>query len=213
MLSALVTQLRRDWPSADAAAWDDLQSLLASLPAQDLVVMARRPGQAAHQARAVYLEVENPSGWCPACALGKGFAALHGPVPAIGPFRTGPQRRAFAVALFPHQPRVRFVWSVKPTRALNRAACHRCPHPTPSGDWRAAQTPVLRVERQVVLPVDAQFSAFLIRVAETPFDRLALPYRRALTEALASLPAGLAAYKGIDVPQALACLTHSASPR
>src|SRR5262249_22311948 len=50
---------------------------------EDLVIMYRAAGVDADQARALYLHVAFPTGWCPACAVGRTFLEIHHPVPKL----------------------------------------------------------------------------------------------------------------------------------
>src|ERR1051325_7003584 len=82
------TEAEHSPPHALATA-ADLDELVAEI--QEDVVLMRRDTDAVTpgSARAVYLNVCFPTGWCPACMNGRAFTAIHGPVPALHDFPGG----------------------------------------------------------------------------------------------------------------------------
>ena len=181
-------------------ASSNLDTLVADIQ-EDFVIMHRRPGTSAVQGKAVYVNVAFPSGWCPQCAPGRSFLALHGPVP-VAPDFDGPARKTLADLVFPGETLVRFVWTLTPDTALDRRRCHRTPasgaaHRSTAFDWRATRIAHLRVERQVFAPIDADTTCFLIRVYRYPVSALEAAQRSKLRTALHSMPNDVRTYKGL----------------
>jgi hypothetical protein len=167
---------------------------------EDVVFMHRDHGQPAHLAKAVYVNVSFPSGWCPACARGKTFMRIHGPVPINGDF-DGAGRRAAADELFAGNPKVRFVWTLTPDDALDRRKCDRDawmdqPHSAPASSWRAATRMFLRVERQVIAPIDADTACFFIRIYRYDLTTLEGDVRERIRSSVLGMPDNVRAYKG-----------------
>ena len=180
-----------------ASATASLADLLTGLQ-EDLVVLRRDDKARAASARAVYVDVSFPSGWCPDCAVGQDFLSLHEPVPTTGQFGHG-ARANYATALFGQGIRVRFVWTVTPDDRLDRRCCHRDPPHARSvvPDWTTADRAFLRVERQVIVPVDPETCAFLIRIHQHPASALTAAQRETMAQALESMPDAVADYKGL----------------
>lgn len=180
---------------------DASQSLddMVDLIQEDLVVMRRAAGADAVHARAVYLNVRYPSGWCPSCATGMSFVRIHAPVPNVNGFG-GAARKQAAAALFCGNTRVRFVWTVVPDDQLDRRRCQRSEqtgHASHRFAWHNTEQLRLRVERQVICPLDESTSVFLIRLYHYPVAMLTGLERASLCAALESMPASLRRYKGL----------------
>jgi hypothetical protein len=179
---------------------ESLDSVIAKIQ-EDVVIMHRDDGAPAVSARAVYLNVAFPSGWCPPCTSGKSFVAIHAPVPNIGEF-DGTGRKAGAELLFQNDDAVRFVWSLTPDAALDRRRCHRkaggsAPHESVSASWEPARRLYLRVERQVIAGIDANTACFFIRVYRYALEALEADVRARIHESIATMPESIRAYKGI----------------
>ncbi len=172
---------------------------LVSLIQEDVVVMRKEAAALPDTATADYLNVAFPSGWCPTCALQKTFVEIHGRVPEDGAFtyRNRPGRAAF---LFKREPTVRFAWTITPDKSLDRRKCHAVPdHGTaPQLSWRdQVQNVYLRIERQVVAPIDKRLSVFLIRVYIYDVADLTAEERTRLRANVVSMTPEVAAYKGL----------------
>jgi hypothetical protein len=172
---------------------------LVSLIQEDLVIMRKEEGASPDTATACYLNVAFPSGWCPACALQKTFVEIHARVPEDGSFtyRNRPGRAAF---LFKKEPTVRFAWTVTPCKSLDRRHCHATPdHGTaPPISWREdVRNVYLRIERQVIAPIDKRLSVFLIRVYIYDVIELTAEKRSRLRANVISMTPEVAAYKGL----------------
>jgi hypothetical protein len=200
---AVVTRLRRD-AAAHAplrAALKNAQGLdeLVALIQEDLVVMRKREDDRAEDARAVYVNVSFPSGWCPPCVRSAGFSEIHARVPEDGTF-THQRRGALAEHLWPTQaPKVRFVWTLTPGSELSRQHCHKNLHHTARlCSWEEATNCFLRVERQVIVKIDARLSAFLIRVYVHELEALDADEQRNLLHAVEAIARNesVARYKG-----------------
>lgn len=172
---------------------------------EDLVIMQRDRGEAESSARAVYLHVSFPSGWCPACALGETFAAIHAPVPRVDNF-TDAKRNAHAANLFGSRTRARYVWTVTADDRIDRRACAAAqPHfPRIDNDWTAVDSAAsifLRVERQIIVPMqrsgDSETAVFLIRVHQRSAMSLTALQRHALANSIDSMHDDIAQYKGL----------------
>lgn len=201
--------------------WAELEKVtdlneLVSLVQEDVVVMRKGAREEASEARAAYVNVSLPSGWCPACLLGQTFIEFHAPVPPDGAF-TPDKHDGFAHHLWPGaHPKVRFVWTVTPGNELSRQRCHRGAHHTAAlTTWQGATRAFLRVERQVIVEVDPCLSAFLIRVyvhdvkTLDPRDRVELLHA---VEALATNES-VARYKGFygNLDEIRRCFVEGAS--
>jgi hypothetical protein len=167
---------------------------------EDVVLMQRAEGSAANRARAVYVNVSFPSGWCPACTPGKTFLSIHSPVPVHGEF-DGPGRVAAAEALFAAGDKVRFVWTLTPDDILSRQQCHREPslgpaHESAVSSWRSATDVHLRVERQVIAPIDPNTACFFIRIYQYNLQTLDAGVRARLRSCVRGMPQNVARYKG-----------------
>jgi dimethylamine monooxygenase subunit A len=165
-----------------------LEDVVASLQ-EDLVIMRR--SDAAAEARAVYLHVCFPSGWRPEEMVGRTFSAIHDKVPREGGFAGGRDRERYAHKLY-GATRVRFVWTVTPDGALDRH-----PSSTATRSWRDPGEVHVRVERQVIAPLDAVHSVFLIRVHVYPVRGLGRRERGGLLAALDAMSPELRRYKGL----------------
>jgi hypothetical protein len=161
---------------------------------EDLVVMHRPAGAEPADAVAAWLHVSFPTGWCPDCALGEHFVRIHDPVPGLHAFRAA-NRPNLARNLF-RKPFVRFVWSLTPDAALRRPRCAAGRHETLVARWDDATAAWFRVERQVVVPLDAATSLFMIRVHRTPVGSLLPAQRETLRRCVAAMDPALTAYKG-----------------
>jgi hypothetical protein len=186
-----------EWPAAcGGERLESLDDVVAAIP-EDVVLMRRAPGAAAASAVAAYLNVCFPTGWCPACASGRDFLAIHAPVPALDRFAAG--RGNLAVNLFGAERRttVRFVWTLTPDDALDRRHCAAGIHASaPRNSWRDATRAFLRVERQVVWPLDDALGLFLIRIYRYDVRTLTREERTALRASVATMDPRLRVYKG-----------------
>jgi hypothetical protein len=196
---ALRAVLATEWPaSAAGAAIASLDDVVAAIP-EDVVLMQRDPGAAASSGLAVYVNVSFPTGWCPDCALGRDFLAIHAPVPEADRFGAG-ARVHLAANLFGAERRttVRFVWTLTPDDALDRRHCAARVHPSaPGPSWDDAARAFLRVERQVVWPLDDALSIFLIRIYRYDVRTLTAEERATLRASVAAMDPRLRAYKGL----------------
>jgi hypothetical protein len=165
-------------------ALGSLDSLVAALQ-EDLVVMQRSTPDA--EPRAAYLHVSLPSGWRPERMAGASFAELHGPVPDVllgkRPISSYQDR------LFDGE-HVRFVWTLCPDASLDRHPDRYRP------DWAAARSLCLRVERQLLVPLDPLQALFLIRVYSYPVAELTAEQRAELARRVAAMDATTHLYKG-----------------
>lgn len=166
------------------ATLDSLDQAVAALQ-EDLVVMRRSSPDS--PARAAYLHVSLPSGWRPERMPGASFEALHAPVPQ--PLLGKRPIASYASRLFEGE-RVRFVWTLTPDARLDRHP-ERC-----QPDWAGAERLFLRVERQLLVPLDALEALFLIRVYSYPVDTLSADERAELARRVEALDAETRRYKG-----------------
>ena len=156
------------------------------------------PSTPPEQAKAVYMNVSFPSGWCPRCNIGGDYLQIHNGVPRFDRFGdTG--RAGLARLLFNEHPIVRFAWGLSPTDALDRRKC-RDPS-TGHGAanemaWKDASKVWLRVERQVVSRVDGLISCFFIRVYRYDAASLTDEIRDNIRSSLTNMPAQVREYKG-----------------
>ncbi len=197
--SWLCSVLRAEHPGhmLETALRSGLDDLMAGIQ-EDLVVMQREEGAAAAHATAAYTNVCFPSGWCPRCFHGRDFFGLHEKVPAEGNFKAK-NRERLAERLFNIGlgPTVRFVWSVASDGQLDRRHCELCGDNASLTPWPQCKTPFLRVERQVIVPLDARFSAFLIRVYMAPVSSLSPEALTDLVESVRRMDEAVARYKGL----------------
>ena len=168
---------------------------------EDFVIMHRDPYSSATGARAVYVNASFPSGWCPQCTTGMTFMRIHAPVPNADQFG-GSGRKEAAVSLFSGEQLVRFIWSLIPDNTLDRRRCQRtgddvARHASPRFSWADAEQLWLRVERQVIAPIDERTSCFLIRIYHYAIDEFSEPEICLIRDALASMPAAVRRYKGL----------------
>jgi dimethylamine monooxygenase subunit A len=163
---------------------------------EDLVIMRREHDAEPATATAVYLHVSFPTSWCPECARGRTFLELHEPVPALHAFKAA-NRQRLAPSLFDtRRTTARFVWSLAPDSRLDRPRCPAGLHPTVTTRWDDATTAWLRVERQVIVPLDDLVSLFLIRVYRSDVRHLTSAQRATLHRSVAGMDPALAEYKG-----------------
>ena len=216
-----------DWLRDRTAADFPRLSLPTACPAQpaladrvsaiqeDLVIMRKRERDAPAAATADYLHVSFPSGWCPACMSGRNFEAMHSAVPDVVGFKVADHKGArvrrrsdLASWLYGTQTKVRFVWTVASDADLDRRACHIGIHPTVrKTPWSLATAAYLRVERQVIVPIDQRLSVFLIRIYVYPVGSLRDDRRATLREAIRSMSPTVAKYKGLsDTPRIMELL-------
>lgn len=199
VISFLRAQLQ---PVCAAAQSLPLQDLVMEMQ-EDLVVSLRGEGERAEQARVGYVHVCFPTGWAPERILGLDFEQIHAPVPSHDHFTKahepnpdgrGDARARLSQSLFPSQPLLRHVWTVTPDPRLDR-------HPSapllPLDTWSSSKTAYLRVERQVIVPLDEHVSVFLIRIHVQSVAALPPAERDALQLAVSKMPSRIAAYKGL----------------
>lgn len=156
---------------------------------EDFAILHRAP-DGADTTIGVYVAM--PSDWRPERTLGASFAEIHGPVPRFA--KTAEQAKSMVSSMVDRGPYVRFVWTVCADDDLDH-------HPERGRrvSWSEATRGWLRVERQVTVPFpEADASLFLIRTYLYPFSSLSAVERHTLREAIASMPADVAKYKGLD---------------
>jgi len=168
---------------------------------EDVVIMHRGETAPSISARAVYVNVAFPSGWCPTCTCGRSFMSIHAAVPNADEF-DGPGRKAGAELLFGGDDAVRFVWSLTPDAALDRRKCHgnsstRVRHESVPVAWESADRLYLRVERQVVCGIDVNTACFFIRVYRYALEKLDSRVREKIRSSIGTMPATVREYKGI----------------
>jgi len=200
----------RDQPSL-APANGSLDDLVANIQ-EDVVFMARDAGSVAASARAVYVNVSFPSGWCPQCVCGKRFLSIHAPVPNADQFN-GHGRKNAADLLFQDDDLVRFVWSLTPDDRLDRRLCRRISdnrplHESFETSWAGLRRLFLRVERQVISPIDQDIACFFIRIYRFAVADLPADVRERIRSSIVTMPPEVLRYKGIAeaAPQILALL-------
>lgn len=141
--------------------------------------------------RVVLADIRFPSGFRPERLIGRGFHEIHAPVPE---FADDPRVSAsMARTMIERGPFVRFVWTLRPDAELDQ-------HPDVPGkaSWSAVRTPVVRVERQLTVPLThARASLFFIRVYRYPFASLSPDERSLVLEAVRVMPREVRAYKGL----------------
>src|SRR5262245_9130047 len=151
--------------------------------------------RADHGDAAIAVDVSFPSDWRPERVLGTDFRFIHGPVPGFAD-RTA-QARSLVGAMIDRGPHVRFVWTLKADDDLDH-------HPDvgPHRGWSPHGGGFLRVERQVTVPfTDVSAALFLIRTYLYPFASLSAAERAAIADAVETMPAPAAAYKGLVEPR------------
>jgi len=190
----LQSTIDHEHPGLVGAA-DCLDSMVAALQ-EDLVVMHRdSEAMLPAQAKAVYANVSLPSGWCPACRLGQTFLAIHGPVPSDAGFGREARVQA-AQSLFQGRAMVRFVWTLAPDDALDRRKCERGLHASTGASWKSAKSAFLRVERQVIAPLDQKTACFVIRVYTYALRMLGDELVGRVRSSLETMAPSVARYKG-----------------
>ncbi len=141
-----------------------------------------------------------PNHWSPQDKIGRGFDAIHGPVPGFG--RIARRSRVLLRHLVDQGPFVRFAWGLATDRRLNH---HPDPPPGRAGAWGgrrfdpARPRLYLRIERQVMLGM-AQVNAFLFTIRTYFQDVAGLTARERdrLHSAIVSMDAPTLRYKGIE---------------
>jgi hypothetical protein len=90
------------------------------------------------------------------------------------------------------------VWSLTASDALDRH-----PESTPGPSWQHASQAFLRVERQIIVPLETEVLAdtrtalFFIRTYVYPLSRLTAEQRRTLASELEAMPESVRSYKGL----------------
>jgi len=179
---------------------ESLDQVLAQIQ-EDVVIMHRGEAAPSISARAVYVNVTFPSGWCPACTCGRSFMSIHAAVPNVDEF-DGPGRKAGAELLFGTDDAVRFVWSLTPDAALDRRKCHGngstgVRHQSVPVVWDLLDRLYLRVERQVICGIDANTACFFIRVYRYALEDLDSQVRDNIRASISTMPSRIREYKGI----------------
>lgn len=194
--------IQRDQPGLLGRGGETLDSMISKIQ-EDIVLMHRPENQfVAAQAKAVYVNVNFPSGWCPRCALSKSFLGIHADVPAVDKF--GPlERKAAADLLFGKRDSVRFVWGLSPNNELDHRKCRRRPeegsrHDSVAVSWRSAHAAWLRVERQVISPIDDRTACFFIRIYRYKVRDLDKSVRGYIRQSLETMPPTVRRYKGVE---------------
>lgn len=143
-----------------------------------------------------------PTSWAPEEKLGRPVTGIHAPVPTLNA-ALGRRIRDYLARVPAGALGERENWGLAATPELNLHPALDRPRLT------AAATPAttwLRVERQAFVPLPANGGvAFLIRLELERLDRLAtadLAAAWALAAALDSMPAEVAAYKGLEAARA-----------
>ncbi|MFN0068880.1 MAG: heme-dependent oxidative N-demethylase subunit alpha family protein, partial [Limisphaerales bacterium] len=138
-----------------------------------------------------------PTSWAPEEKLGRPVTAIHAPVPTLNG-TLGRRIREYLARVPAGVVGERENWGLAATAELNLHPALGRPRLT------AAATPAtawLRVERQAFLPLPRSGgAAFLIRIELERLDHLAAAVPEtalALADALTSMPAEIAAYKGL----------------
>lgn len=127
-----------------------------------------------------------PSSWRLEEKIGRGFSAIHEPVPGM----KLAQAAAMARTLATKGPYVRLAWGLTNDDVLDQyAPVHAEVQPEPL---------FIRVERQTTHPLPGCNAwLFTIRPSNTPSERLTQGQREALARALESMTPAQAAYKGV----------------
>ncbi|MBA3975879.1 MAG: hypothetical protein C0504_16865 [Candidatus Solibacter sp.] len=128
-----------------------------------------------------------PSSWRLEEKIGRGFAAIHQPVPGM---KLAPAA-AIARSLAAKGPYERYAWGLTNEDRLDQyAPVHAEVQPEPL---------FIRVERQTMHPLPGCGAwLFTIRPSNTPAERLTQGQREALARALESMTPAQAAYKGVE---------------
>jgi dimethylamine monooxygenase subunit A len=150
--------------------------------------------------RIVLVDIRFPSGFRPERLIDRGFREIHAPVPG---FADDPRVAAsMARTMVERGPFVRFVWTLRPDRALDQ-------HPDAPGkaSWDAVRDPVLRVERQLTVPLTGvRASLFFIRVYRYRIATLSAEERALVLDAVRLMPPDIRAYKGLPEAPALTAI-------
>jgi len=133
-----------------------------------------------------------PNGWSAAEKVGRGFAAVHDPVPHFEPIARAAAAHA-RVMVESTDGLVRFAWGVAFTSDLDLSPERTARHPPPR-----VEDAVVRVERQTIwgLPVVGA-ALFTIRTYLYPCFNLAPPLKAALADAVESMSPESRRYKGL----------------
>lgn len=168
---------------------------LGALVAEDLLIL-RASGE--QELIAGHLCFAN--GWCLNEKMGRPLLAIHDPVPGYAETLGEPTRNLLA-RLKPGRPVGRLNWGLKPTNRLDLSSRWN--------DWvRFANSQVsaenagdrcyLRVERQTLTALPASGCVlFTIHTYQQPMASLPAAHQDLLQGVLETLPAAMAAYKGI----------------
>lgn len=177
---------------AKLAATPDLVAALGRQLEPDLVWLARDGGRA----RVVAATVCFPSAWSPETKLGLDLRAIHDVVPALNA-ELGDPIDAFLDRLRPGVAWRRANWGLSASAERNQHPARGLPRleadTDPAKVW-------LRLEHQALLALPKSHGVlFGIRIEQTPLPALrANPsLATALARALATMPAAMAAYKGL----------------
>lgn len=143
-----------------------------------------------------------PNHWAAEDKIGRGFAAIHEPVPGFG--RIGAQQRPLLKALTERGPFVRFAWGLATDTRLNHHPVAPAGYPDLDA-WRgrdfdpARPRLFLRIERQVIAGLPGA-NAFLFTIRTYFEDVQALPSGQvgALRSAIESMDEATLRYKGIE---------------
>lgn len=174
----------------------------ARLVQEDLLVMAR---STEGRWRLVAGALAFPSSWSLREKFSRPLDEIHTTVPGFGP---GARNATVIDRVFdrlqPDQLVERFNWSIYPDDRLDHPIGLDAPTDRPTKhDWRVAETPFLRIERQTLrkLP-DSGAILFTVRIHLDPLARLerhpdAARLAAGLAQALAALTPPQLAYKGL----------------
>jgi hypothetical protein len=180
--------------------YSDALDALACQIQEDLAVVCQAPDGTD---RLAAYHICAPSHWSPEEKHGRGFAAIHAPVPGMAAVNS--VAGSMVEAMIHRGPFVRFVWGLDTDRRLNR-------HPEPPEgvdalDWQSppfdptAPAPVMfRVERQVTWGMpEVSAALFVIRpyLSEGFLVRDDPAKRAALRSAVGGMSPASRAYKGI----------------
>lgn len=143
-----------------------------------------------------------PTGWAPEEKLGRPVTAIHAPAPTLND-TLGRRIQGYLARVPAGVVGERENWGLAATAERNLHPALDRPRLTPPA---ALETTWLRIERQAFVPLPGTGGvAFLIRIETERLDRLAgdePAAAAALAAALASMPAEIAAYKGLAAARA-----------
>jgi len=197
---AFDAQMRLLGTVSELSYYDALDALVCQVQ-EDLAIVCQAPDGTD---RLAAYHICAPSHWCPEAKYGRGFAAIHAPVPGIEVVNR--VAGSMVEAMIHRGPFVRFVWGIDTDRRLNRHP--EAPQGMAEADWTSppfdveSTAPVIfRVERQVTwgLP-DASAALFLIRpyLTEGTLVRADAQQRHSLCSALRGMSPESREYKGIS---------------